>query len=140
MNFGFTVKWNKKLTNLQGNSNYIIRQVESGNVVIYQVKSTAADNNLTVIPATGSTPASAIFTSKATIQRIVNGVVDTTFSGGNARLRLDIVDVDSSGRGVDSYAMTVWDGSNNLFHSSNWDGTTTVGTLLGGGNVVVHDK
>lgn len=140
MNFGLTVKWNKKVTNLQGNSNYIIRQVESGNVVNYQVKSTAADNNLTVIPATATTPASATFTSKAVIRRIVNGVVDTTFQGGNARLRLDIVDVDSSGRGVDSYAMTVWDGSNNLFHSSNWNGTKTVGTLLGGGNVVVHDK
>jgi hypothetical protein len=38
----------------------------------------------------------------------------------------------------DTFAITLYDGSNNLLFSSNWNGTATVEQLLGGGNTVVH--
>ena len=39
---------------------------------------------------------------------------------------------------TDTFAITLYDSSNNVLFASNWDGTTTVEQVLGGGNVVVH--
>jgi hypothetical protein len=38
----------------------------------------------------------------------------------------------------DTFAITLYDGSNNLLFSSNWNGTQTIEQVLGGGNTVVH--
>ena len=38
----------------------------------------------------------------------------------------------------DTFAITLYDASNNLLFSSNWSGTQTMEQVLGGGNVVVH--
>src|ERR1051326_2620629 len=136
-NFGFNVKYNKQGTNLQGNINTIIRN----NGRVYQIKGNSM-TSLSVTPgggcinATLSSPCSATFNGKASIQDITdpNSVISID---GNATLQVNMHDYGEPGSS-DTIAITVWNKSGGLWFSSNWNGTKTSEQKLGGGNLVVH--
>jgi hypothetical protein len=137
-NFGFNVKNNKTGKNLQGNLNFIIR---SGGKV-YQIKANAMDS-LGISQGTSAgcntalaTPCQATFTSKANLTDITNETNPISL-GGNLNMIVTMTDKGEPGSS-DTFAITLYDGSNNLLFSSNWNGTATVEQLLGGGNTVVH--
>jgi hypothetical protein len=128
-NFGFNVKFNKQLTNLQGHANIIIRQ--DGQV--YQIK-TNAMNSLTVTQVSPGIY-DATFTSKAKLTDITNPCNPVSL-GGNLDLIVTLRDAGEPGT-VDQIGITLWKSSTLLF-SSNWNGTQTVEQLLAGGNLQVH--
>jgi len=138
-NFGFNVKWNKSLTNIQGGGfNAIVR---SG-IFVYQIKA-AKVTTLSVTPAVGTTPATAAFTSgnaTVTVTNIITGVV--TNPVGNGNLTIEMTDVCEPGGGSnvssDLIAITLKDAKGALLYSNNWDGTKTVKQPLNGGNLQIH--
>jgi hypothetical protein len=137
-NFGFSVKWNKSFSNIQGGGiNTIIRKGSHA----YQVKGTKV-TALTVIPANGSTPATAGFTCNAVVNDIVNGVVVT--SEGNCTAIVEITDVCEPGAGMqassDLVAITVKDKNGVVIYSSNWNAVSkkTDKKPLNGGNLQIH--
>ncbi|HTK20660.1 MAG TPA: MBG domain-containing protein [Mucilaginibacter sp.] len=139
-NFGFNVKWNKTLTNIQGGGfNAIVR---SG-VLVYQIKA-AKVTTLSVTPAAGTSPATAAFTSgnaTVTVTNTVTGVV--TSPVGNANLTVEMTDVCEPGGGnnvsSDLIAITLKDAKGVLLYSNNWDGSKTVKQPLNGGNLQIHN-
>jgi len=138
-NFGFNVKYNNTGKNLQGNLNFIIR---SGSR-IYQIKSNAM-NSLAIkqgktsgcTTATATNPCAVTFTSKANLTDITDPT-NTISLGGNLNMIVNMTDMGEPGSS-DTFAITLYDASNNLLFSSNWSGTQTMEQVLGGGNVVVH--
>ncbi len=135
-NFGFNVKYNKSLTNLQGNMNIILRSATSctpgySGPRVYQIKANAM-NNLTV----NSTNGTATFTSKANITDVTDPYNPIPL-GGNGTLRVTMDDNGEPGRN-DTIGITFHNSSGGLWFSSNWDGTKTVEQPLGGGNLVVR--
>jgi hypothetical protein len=129
-NFGFNVKYNKSGKNLQGKLNFIWR---SGGK-LYQAKSTATD----ALGVNISNPAAktASFTSKCNIADITDP--DNPINlGGNKLMHVTMVDKGEPGNN-DEIGFTLWSG-NELLYSSKWTGTSTLKTLLGGGNLVVHN-
>ena len=138
-NFGFNVKYNKTGKSLQGNLNFIIR---SGGKV-YQIKA----NSMTTLgilqgtsagctTATTTSPCQATFTSKANLTDITNETSPIAL-GGNLNMIVTMTDKGEPGSS-DTFGITLYDSSNNILFSSNWNGTTTLEQSLGGGNVVVH--
>jgi PKD repeat protein len=127
--FGFNVKFNKKLTNLQGHSNIIFPS--SGRV--YQIKNNATDSlNLQTL-AGGVFKAT--FTSKANLTDITDPTAPISL-GGNKTLQIQMTDNGEPGSS-DMIAITLSDSSGLLF-SSRWNGTQSVEQLLGGGNLQVR--
>jgi hypothetical protein len=125
-NFGFNVKFNKKLTNLQGNVNIIVRQGDR----VYQIK-TNAMRSLVTDPETNE----AIFISKANLIDITDPENPTSISG-NLTLLISLTDNEDSNT-PDSIGITLWN-RNELWFSSNWTGTETIEQYLTGGNLVIH--
>ena len=119
-NFGFNVKFNPRLTNLQGNANFVIRH--EGEIV--RIKTNAIES-LVVDEETGA----ATFVSKANI------VGD---SGGNLSLIVTITDRGEPGD-EDAIGITLWN-KNELLFSSNWDGAQTIEQQLSGGNLATHQR
>jgi hypothetical protein len=163
-NFGFSVKYNQKGTNLQGKVNAIIRRTEGGIRHEYQVKATNLgtlgvqywDTTLSggaggwaVVPggacannynATAACPIKATFTAGANMQDTTNPLNPISVGGG-ATLQLDMIDYGepgSTGPGPDKFALTVWDSSNQLWYSTSWNGVASGLQLLDGGNFVAH--
>ena len=132
-NFGFTVQNSK--TGIRGNSLFIYRLKEGSSEVQYIVKSNSwQGGGLTFNVNTDS--AKATFTGKATVQRYVNGVLDTTFSGGNHTFTVDVFDGDLKTPKVrDTYAITVRNSSNVIVKQL---GSRAAPVTLGGGNVLVQ--
>jgi hypothetical protein len=135
-NFGFNVKYNKSLTNLQGNMNIIIRSAESctpgySGERVYQIKANAM-NNLSVNSKNGT----ATFTAKANIKDVTDPLNPITV-GGNGTLRVTIQDNGEPGRN-DTIGITFLNKDGGLWFSSNWNGTKTVEQPLGGGNLQVR--
>jgi len=135
-NFGFNVKYNKGGTNLQGNMNTIIRN--GGRV--YQIKGNSM-TSLAVQPtpcpnATSTSPCTATFNGKGSIQDITDPL-NVIPVDGNATLQVTMTDNGEPGSG-DAIGITVWNKNGGLWFSSNWNGTKTVEQLLGGGNLVIH--
>jgi hypothetical protein len=130
-NFGFNVKFNKQLTNLQGKANIIIRQGGQ----IYQIKTNATQSLSTTEVSPGVFDAT--FTSKANLTNITNPLAPISL-GGNLDLIVILRDAGEPGT-ADTIGMTLWQGSTLLF-SSNWTGTQTVKQLLGGGNLQVRNS
>jgi hypothetical protein len=128
-NFGFNVKFNKQLTNLQGHANIIVRH--DGQV--YQIK-TNAMNSLAVTQVTPGVY-DATFTSKANLTDITDPLAPVSL-GGNLDLIVTLRDAGEPGT-ADQIGITLWRNSTLLF-SSNWTGTQTVKQLLDGGNLQVH--
>jgi hypothetical protein len=133
-NFGLNVKFNKNNTNLQGNTNIIIRKQQSDGVHVYQVKSNATDSlNLTSL-STGIYQAT--FTSKANLTDITNPAAPISL-GGNKQLQVTITDNGEPGS-TDTIGMMLTDTDGALLFSSKWSGTNTVEAVLGGGNLQVR--
>jgi len=134
-NFGLNVKFNKNNTNLQGNTNIIIRQTDgSGIVHVYQIKSNATDSLNITSPSAGVYKAS--FTAKATVTDITNPLAPVSL-GGNKNLQIMITDNGEPGS-ADTIAIMLTDSGGGLLFSSMWNGTTALEQLLGGGNLQVR--
>jgi hypothetical protein len=130
-NFGFNVKFNKKLTNLQGHFNAIIRQDDG---TILQIKSNATDS-LVVDPTIGL-DGRAQFISKANLTDITDPNSPVGL-GGNLQLIVYVTDNGEPGKDVDTIGWALWDGSTLLF-SSNFDGTKTIEQTIAAGDLQVH--
>lgn len=134
-NFGFNVKYNKALTNLQGNAQVIMRN--GGRV--YKIKSNML-SSLGV--STAGVGGKANFTGKASIQDVTNPLAPISI-GGNFTLQMTLTDNGEPGSN-DTVGVTLWDKDNKLWFSSNWIGTPpktiekSLGGVSGGGNVVVR--
>jgi len=126
-NFGFSVKYNKSGTNLQGNINTLVRN----NGRVYQIKGNAM-TSLSTNPAAGT----ATFNGKANIQDVTNPLNPVSIDG-NATLQVTMTDRGEPGA-ADGIGVTVWNKSGGLWFSSNWNGTRTQEQTLAGGNVVVR--
>ncbi|MEM4532004.1 MAG: MBG domain-containing protein, partial [Thermofilaceae archaeon] len=126
VNFGFNVKYNKRMTNLQGQATIVVR---SGGRV-YLVKSNAIQS-LTVDPWTAKkTTGTAQFTSKASIQDITDPLNPIPIDG-NATLILTMTDRGEPGS-QDSIAIAVYNKQGGLWFSTGGEKT------LQGGNLAVH--
>jgi VCBS repeat-containing protein len=135
-NFGFNVKYNNSLTNLQGTINTIVR---SGGKV-YQIKGNAM-SSLTRKPcpsgsATVSCPATATFNGKANIQDITNPLKPISVVG-NASLQVTLTDKGEPGK-ADTIGIQLSNTNGSLLFSSKWVSPKTVEDVLGGGNLVVR--
>jgi len=154
-NFGYNVKFNNSLTNLQGNFNTIVRKNVSGVWRVYQVKSNKPTfMKITLIAAaTATTPAkrkAEITYSNAVLRDVtdfVNGVCvnpSGCWSEGNGTVYLVVKDIGepgSTGSAPDSIGFGVKDKNNSLWFSTNtWTNTTTSAAIqaLDGGNIQVR--
>ena len=132
-NFGFNVKYNNAGTNLKGNINIIIRRMEPDNIMhVYQVKG----NSMTSLIVNTSCPKTATFNGKANIQDITDPL-NVISLGGNQTLQVKMTDMGDPGSS-DKIAITVWNPQGGVWFASNWNGTTTIEQVLGGGNLKVH--
>jgi hypothetical protein len=140
-NFGFNVKWNKTLSNIQGGGfNSIVR---SGNLT-YQIKA-AKVLTLAVTPRTTSSPATAAFTSSNATVTVTNANTGAIVSSvGNGNLTVEITDACEPGSGAkttsDQIAITLKDTKGVLLYSNNWNAATnkTDKQYLNGGNLQVQ--
>ena len=135
-NFGFNVKYNKNGTNLQGNMNIIIRSVQGGIVHTYQIKANAMTS--LGVDITKAPVLKAVFVSKANLTDITNPLSPQSI-GGNLSLQVNLTDNGEPGTS-DQIAFSLWDNGNTLLYSNNWNGTNSIETVLGGGNLVVHSS
>jgi hypothetical protein len=104
-NFGFSVKYNKTLTNVQGGGiNALIRK----GTHLYQIKG----NKVTALTVVPGSPTTAGFTSNAVVNEIINGVAYTTTDPA-PNATVEISDVCEPGSGAaptaDLIAITVKD-------------------------------
>ena len=108
-NFGFNVKFNKKLTNLQGHFNALVRQDDG---TILQIKSNAMDS-LVVNPTIG-VDGHAQFISKANLTDITdpNNPVGL---GGNLQLIVYVTDNGEPGKDADTIGWALWQNNTLLF-------------------------
>lgn len=137
--FGFSVKWNKSFSTIQGGGiNSIIRK----GTTLYQIKGTKV-TALKVISKTATAPATATFTSNAVVSTIVNGVVVS--SEGSCTAIVEISDICEPGSGAkassDGIAITVKDKNGVVIYSSKWDATAkkTIKQTLDGGNIQIRN-
>jgi hypothetical protein len=134
MNFGFTVKYNKNKTNLQGNANIIIRS----NGKVYQVKGIVGGSNGSLNTNTSDpTNKKASLVAKANMVDVATGL--TVNYGSNATMELKVTDKKEPGAGFDTYGLTIWGSNGSLLYSSNWSTTTnsTNEVVINGGNIQV---
>jgi hypothetical protein len=135
-NFGFSVKYNKGGTNLQGTINTIIR-AENGRV--YQVKGTVMSSLAVNMSKTTAHPyPTAVFNGKANILDITNPSVPLPVDG-NATLQVTMTDASEQGT-ADKIAITIWDKAGGLWFANNWNGTKTVEQLIAKGNLKVSSS
>jgi hypothetical protein len=151
-NWGYNVKWNKSLTNLQGNFNTIIRR----NGRTYHVKSnkpTFLKISL-IAAATPTTPArrkAEITYGNATLKDvtdIVNGVCTAPggvcWGDGNGTIYLTVEDngePGSTGSALDRIGFGVKDKNNVLWYSTNtWSNPSSSAALqnIDGGNIQIR--
>jgi hypothetical protein len=108
-NFGFNIKWNKSLTNLQGNWNNIIRRIENGNVVSYQVKSSQPKSLIVTKLSTG-------YRTDFTFTGVNLKSLTSDWSEGNATVNVIVYDNGEPGKGVDQIWIQVRDKNNNVWY------------------------
>lgn len=133
-NFGFNVKYNRRLTHLRGHFNGIVRQ-EDGTVL--QIKSNAT-RSLVVFPDLGL-DGGATFVSKANLTDVTDpDQPEGNPIAGNLTLIVTMTDNGEPGSS-DTIGFTLWDG-NELLFSSHWDGSQTLEQLIDGGNLAVHAR
>ena len=130
VNFGFNVKWNKSVRNLQGNLNLIFRKEGK----VYQIKSTAM-SSLSII-STNPCSQKATFLSKANLTDITNSALPISILGG-ITLQVTMTDNGEPGK-TDMIGFTLMNG-NTLVYSSSWPVNKTAEMFLNGGNLVVHN-
>jgi PKD repeat protein len=132
---GFSLKWNKSKSNLQGYLNTIIRRMENGVLHVYQVKA----NSMTSMVVDGSISAThpyptASFGAKANIQDITDPLNPVAVDG-NATLQVSMTD-GSNYNAADKIGITVWNKNGSMWYSSNWTGVTAEQTLNAGDIVI----
>lgn len=131
-NFGFNVKYNRKLINLQGNINTIIRRTETDGLHIYRAKG----NVLTSLTVNDK---KAVFTGKCSLQDITDPdyPFDVT-GGGGATLQFTMTDNGEPGF-EDLISVTIWKKDGGLWFTTLWDNDAylPVEQTLDGGNLVV---
>jgi hypothetical protein len=135
-NFGFNIKSGKKL---QGTWNTIIRRMENGHIVSYQVKSnTAATLVVTKITAT-SWRADMSFTS-ANFQNLTCPLCPV--GANNGTVLVSVYDNGEPGAGVDKILITIKDHSGNVWYTSDKAATNSITytnlQLLNQGNIQIH--
>jgi len=135
INFGYNVKFNRKMTNLKGNTNIIFRT--GGRV--YQIK---ANNfrSLSASDATATHPVHATFTARANIFDITDAQSELTVA---SQRTLVVVMTDrktpaGNGKQLDDISFTLWDEVGSLLFSSNWDGGSTFQQRLERGNIQIN--
>ena len=130
-NFGFVVKYNKKMTSLQGNLNTIVRRVEDDGLHLYKIKSN-------VLSSLAIQDNKATFTGKASIQDITDPLKIGDVAG-NCILQFTLTDNGEPGT-ADLISITVWKSDGGMWFTTNWDGVAykPAEQLLDGGNLVVH--
>ncbi len=133
-NFGYHIKWNKTMKNLQGKMNIIFRRKENDGILhIYQIKTNATRSLGIANPEGGCTFAE--FTSKCNLIDITDPLNPYNVGEG---VELRVITNDCGEPGInDAIGITVWD-KNTLLYSSNWDGKETLEQPLDGGNLIVH--
>jgi len=141
MNFGFNVKYNGNMKNLQGHLNAIYRA--GGRT--YQIKTTATDSlgiahkTPAGVACTSAPSATCLgvadFRSKANLTDITDPLHPVGV-GSNLTLQATMTDKGEPGSS-DTIGITLWNGTTLVF-SSSWTGATTGETLLSGGNTAVH--
>ena len=132
-NFGFTVQ--NATSGVSGSSVFVFRALEGGNQVQYVVKSNSWQGGGLTFNV-NLDPTRATFTGKATVQRYVNGVLATSFSGGNHGFTVDVFDGDLlSPKQRDGYAITVRNSANAIIKQL---GSRRNPVPLGGGNVLIQ--
>ena len=106
---------------------------------MYQIKSNSltsiSENPSSCAQATSTSPCTAYLVSKATLQDITNPNRPVSL-GSNLTFQMSMTDYGSQTN--DTIGFTLYDSSNNLLFSSNWNGTKTIEQTLGGGNLQVH--
>ena len=137
-NFGFNVKYNQKGTNLQGNISYIFRRKVNDVIRLYQVKGNSMTSLIVNMnDATEGGMKTAVFIGKCNVTDVTNPLAPVTIAGtGNSTMQVIITDATETGVN-DKYGITIWTPTNQVFHSSNWEGTKTTKLVLGSGDVVV---
>jgi hypothetical protein len=130
-NFGFTVNYQKSGAP-KGHFVYLWKESE----YIYLIKSNSwSGGGLTFKDAKH-----AYFIGRCTIVKIERATgIETTI--GNYRFRVDIFDYDagtSQNARLDTFALQVWNPSTSAIYRQ--IGTSTLGVVLGGGNIVIHSK
>ena len=130
VNFGFNIKWNKTMKNLQGRMNIIFRRGDQ----VYQIKTTAM-SGLGINPD-NPCEHQAVFTSKANLSNVTKSDYPIDVYGG---LQMQVTLTDNGEPGVaDMIGITVYNGSD-LIYSSSWPISSTEELTLVGGNIIVHD-
>jgi hypothetical protein len=132
-NFGFTLKFNKKGTNLQGQLNSIVRRTEAGVMHTYQIKANKMTSLSVQKTAAGGT---ATFNGKAVLTDITNALSPVTVDA-NGSLQVKMADNGQPGTN-DNIGITIWNKTGGLWYSSNWNSTATVNQLLAGGNLNIN--
>jgi hypothetical protein len=129
-NFGLNIKFNKKLTNLQGRVTIIVRQ--GGRV--YQIKSNAL-NSLVSVPYNPAKPrtGTAEMIGRANITDVTDPLNPIAVIG-NATLNIMMKDNGEPGN-ADLISISLWSRDGELLFSSHWDGVQTLQQLLDGGNL-----
>lgn len=129
-NFGLTIKFNNRLTNLQGRATIIVRQGER----VYQIKTNAL-NSLVTVPYNPLQPrtGTAELIGKANVTDVTDPLNPVAVAG-NATLNVVMKDNGEPGS-VDLISFSLWSRNGTLLFSSNWDGVRTVPQLLNGGNL-----
>ena len=80
----------------------------------------------------------AVFVSKANLTDITNPLAPLSI-GGNLSLQVNLTDNGDPGTS-DQIAFSLWDNGSTLLYSNNWNGTNSIESVLGGGNLVVHSS
>ncbi len=149
MNLGFSVKYNKQLTNLQGNFSSILRMSDGTQ---WKVKSTATRSlGVNLHPFSDSTHPQydpiyegvyvADFQSKA---NLIN--LDTGESQGGLIMYVHMTDFGEPGSQdevstPDRIGFSLWNAENGtLVFATSWNGSAAVEQDLPGGNVQIHTK
>ena len=128
-NFGFTMQYNKKATNVKGNL-LVIRHLDDGS--IYRIKSNSIFG-LAIGEDPGVPMGWASFAGKATY--LEPGWPEPE---GNHEFRVYVEDNDNPGSGVDRFWLQVLDKDDNVIAAMSMDTTAVDNAVdIGGGNIVV---
>ncbi|RYE16140.1 MAG: hypothetical protein EOP51_26355, partial [Sphingobacteriales bacterium] len=113
-NFGFNVKWNKSLKNLQGNWNTIIRRMESDGIHLYQVKAKPSTLVVTKI-SDKSYRADMVFTS-VNFKDLTTGLWSD--GGGSSSVNVSVIDNGEPASGVDQIFISIKDKNGSSWYTS----------------------
>ncbi len=145
LNFGFNVKYDASKNELKGHFNAIIFRTEDqwgrkcmpNHGMLHQIKIDGDDMiSLAVVPATGTTPATATFTGKLDVRD--NQHSNVLFANG-ATVMVTMTDYGEPGKN-DRLGITIWNPDGSLLFSSNWALIRTAEQKLNDGNLEIHSK